>query len=105
VSSPENYMPSFARAEDLSPNLGLGGEQAAGIGLFASTVEGMNATLRPIDVLAYAGQNIKLLGPDGQLAPVWPGAAPGGSLRRMNDTVWAKSSLPTPGTCEVLDAH
>jgi len=105
VSSPANYLPSFALAQDLSPNLGFGGATAAGIGLFASTVEGMSATLRPIDVLVYAGENTQLLGPDGQLAPVWPGAALGGSLRRINDTVWARSSVPTPGTCEVLYAH
>ncbi len=48
-----------------------------GIGLFASTVEGMSPRLRPVDVtIVYAGENTRLIGPDGQLAPVWPGAAP-----------------------------
>jgi hypothetical protein len=105
VSSPANYMPSFALTQDLLPNLGPGGARAAGVGLFASTIEGMSATLRPIDVIVYAGENTRLVGPDGQLAPVWSGAAPGGSLRRVNGTVWARSSLPTPGVCEVLDAY
>jgi hypothetical protein len=105
TSSTENYLPSFALAEALSPNLGAGGARAAGVALFASTVEGLSAALRPLDALVYAGENTTLIGPDGQLAPVWPGAALGGSLYRVNDTVWARSSLPTPGTCEVFDAY
>jgi hypothetical protein len=36
---------------------------------------------------------------------VWPGSAPGGSLKRMTDNVWAKSNTPTPGVCEILYSH
>ncbi len=104
-SGPSNHSPSFAVAQDLTPDLSLGGAQAAGIALFATTVAGMNPTLRPIDVLVYDGANRSLRGPDGEIAPVWPGSAPGGSLRRKTDTVWAPSWNANPGTCEILNAN
>ena len=105
-SSPANYSPVFDLNEDLSPDLNLGGTQAAGIGLFSSTAQSLTPTLHPLDVLVYSGENSTLKGPDGQIAPVWPGSSPGGSLRRVTDGVWAKASIPTPGICEVLNnAH
>jgi hypothetical protein len=104
-SGPANYSPTFAVTRDLAPDLDAGGTQAAGIGLFDTTVAGMSPTSRPIDALVYAGENTMLRGSDGELAPVWPGSSPGGSLRRVTDTVWAKSTYPTPGICEVLNAH
>jgi hypothetical protein len=110
-SSPANYSPTFDLTEDLSPNLDLANTQAAGVGLFGTTIGTMSPTMRPIDAVVYSGAittaaaNTTLRGTDGQLAPVWPGSAPGGSLRRVTDTVWAKSSTPTPGNCEVLNAR
>jgi hypothetical protein len=103
-SSPANYNPTFALAADFSPDLGLGATQAAGIGLF--TTLGMSSTARPVDAVVYGnGTNAALRGPDGQLAPVWPGSAAGGSLKRMTNNVWAKSNTPTPGVCEILYVH
>ncbi len=104
-SGPANHSPIFNLNEDLAPDLDLGGNQAAGIGLFAATAGSLTPAMRPIDVLVYAGENTTLKGPDGQIAPVWPGASPGQSLRRVTDSVWAKSSAPNPGFCEVLNAH
>jgi len=103
-SSPANYLPTLAVAQDFSPDLSLGTNQAAGIALFATTPSAMNNAVRPVDVLVYGGQNQLLQGPDGTLAPVWPGSVPGGSLKRVTNGVWSKSSIPTPGTCEVLNA-
>jgi hypothetical protein len=102
-STPANYSPSFALAADFEPDLGNGIAQAAGIGLFSTA--GMSATARPVDAVVYGGSNTTLRGPDGQLAPVWPGSAAGGSLKRMTDNVWAKSNAPSPGVCEILYAH
>jgi hypothetical protein len=102
-SSPANYTPYLDLSEDFSPDLSLGLDQAAGIGIFATA--SMSSTARPIDSIVYGGPNASLRGPDGQIAPVWPGSTPGGSLRRVTPSIWAKSSVPTPGICEVLDAH
>jgi len=104
-SAPANYMPSFSLAQPLSPALLTGNDGPAGIALF--TTSSMSPTARPIDALVYANTTMPsaLQGPDGQIAPVWQGATPGGSLRRVSGSVWAQSSLPTPGTCEVLNAH
>jgi hypothetical protein len=102
-SVPANYLPTFALAQDLEPNLELGNVQAAGIGLF--TTAGMSPTARPLDAVVYGGTNTMLRGPDGQIAPVWPGSTVGGSLKRMTDSVWTRSANPTPGVCEVLDAN
>ena len=102
VSSPTNYYPLFAMTADLDPNLELGLTQAAGIGLFATT--NMTPSTLPIDTVVYGAMNKALRGPDGQLASVWPASAAGGSLKRVTDSVWTKSSLPTPGVCEVLYA-
>ena len=102
-SSPANYLPNFAVSTDLSPDLSLGTDQAAGIGLFAATPSAMTNTVRPVDVLVYGGLNQQLQGPDGQIAPVWPGSTPGGSLKRVTNGVWTKSATPTPGNCEVLN--
>jgi hypothetical protein len=99
ASAPANYFPTFALNADLDPNLGLGLTEAAGIGLFTSA--GMSATSRPIDAVVYGGMNTTLRGPDGQLAPVWPGAVPGGSIKRVTSSVWAKSATPSPGTCDI----
>lgn len=102
-SSPANHNPFLDLARNFSPNLSLATSQAAGLGVF--TTAGMSPTARPIDAVVYGGPNASLRGPDGQIAPVWPGSAPGGSLRRITNSIWAKSSAPTPGICEVLDAH
>ena len=102
TSAPENYSPVFALSANLTPDLGLGITQAAGIGLFRTN--GLSATSRPLDGVVYGGTNTTLIGPDGQIAPVWPGSAPGGSIKRMTDSVWTKSTAPTPGNCEVLNA-
>jgi len=102
-SSPANYSPVLNMAVDFSPDLPAGINSAAGIGLFATS--SMSTTARPIDAIVYGGSNTSLRGPDGQIAPVWPSSSPGGSLRRVTDSVWAKSSVPTPGTCEVLYAR
>jgi hypothetical protein len=96
-------MPTFALDTDLEPNLELGTTQAAGVGLFVAA--GMSATSRPIDAVVYGGTNTTLRGPDGQIAPVWPGSAVGGSIKRMTDSVWTRSTTPTPGVCEVLYAN
>jgi hypothetical protein len=108
VGGPEsrlaNHSPSFAVAEDLSPDLAIGGTQAAGVALFATPVASMNPNLRPLDVLVYDGENRTLRGPDGEIAPVWPGSGSGGSLRRKSTNTWAPSWSPNPGTCEVLNA-
>lgn len=103
-SNPVNHLPFIDLKLDLVPDLGNGGMQAEGLALFASSMADIS-TSRPLDVLVYAGSNSNLRGPDGQIAPVWPGSDPGGSLRRITDKVWAKSSAPTPGNCEVLGAH
>lgn len=102
TSSPVNYYPLYALTADLDPNLGLGLEQAAGVGLFDTMIP--TASTLPIDTVVYGGMNEALRGPDGELAPVWPASASGGSLERVNDTVWTRSSQPTPGVCEVLHA-
>ncbi|HWU89966.1 MAG TPA: hypothetical protein VN253_22040, partial [Kofleriaceae bacterium] len=104
-SNAVNHLPAINLAVDLTPDLGIGGTQAQGIGLFATPMSSLDPSSRPLDTVVYAGPNSSLRGPDGQIAPVWPGAEPGGSLRRVNDSVWSRSSIPTPGTCEVLDAH
>lgn len=102
-SSAANYYPIFAVSADLDPNLEVGtGQAAAGVGLF--TTVGMSSMALPIDAIVYGGTNRMLRGPDGQLAPVWPGSSAGGSIKRMTDSVWARSTAPTPGVCEVLDA-
>ncbi len=103
-SRPANHSPSFALAQDLSPDLAVGGTQAAGVALFANPVAGMNPNVRPLDVLVYDGENRHLRGPDGEIAPVWPGSGSGGSLRRKSTNAWAPSWNPNPGTCEVLNA-
>jgi hypothetical protein len=103
VSSPANYFPTFAVNGDLHPNLDLGTEQAAGIGVFAA--DGMSPTARPVDAVVYGGINRSLRGPDGELAPVWPGSPLGGSIKRAAEGVWAKATTPTPGNCEVLYAQ
>ena len=100
VSSPANYFPTFALNSDLNPNLELGTEQAAGVGLFVSA--GMSPTARPLDAVVYGGTNRSLRGPDGELAPVWPSSSAGGSIKRVAEGAWVKSIQPTPGTCEVL---
>jgi hypothetical protein len=100
VSAPANHYPTFTLATDIEPNLGLGSTKAAGVGIFKAA--GMSATTRPVDAVVYGGANTTLRGPDGQLAPVWPGSAPGGSIKRMTDGVWAKSNAPSPGVCEIL---
>jgi len=97
-----NYYPSYALAADLEPNLDLGLDQAAGVGLFPTAT--MSAASIPLDAVVYGGMNKSLRGPDGQLAPVWPATSPGGSLKRLTDSVWTKTSRPTPGVCEVLYA-
>jgi hypothetical protein len=102
-SSPANRSPIFALPRDLAPDLSLGTDQTAGVGLFAAA--GMSATARPVDAVVYGAGNSTLHGPDGQIAPVWSGSAAGGSLRRVTDSVWAKTAAPTPGVCEILDAH
>jgi hypothetical protein len=102
VSSPANYFPTFALAADFNPNLDLGTTQAAGVGLFITSR--MSPTAVPVDAVAYGGTNMTLIGPDGQIAPVWPSSDPGGSLKRLSDSVWIKAAVPTPGTCEVLNA-
>jgi hypothetical protein len=102
ASTPANYFPSFALNADLEPNLELGSGQAAGVGLFVTS--GMSAAARPLDAVVYGGMNTMLRGPDGQLASVWPGSSPGGSIKRVTDNVWVKSNTPTPGICEVLHA-
>jgi hypothetical protein len=102
-SSPANHMPYFNLTQDLNPDLSLGGDKAAGVALF--TTSEMSATARPLDAVVYGGANQQLRGPDGNVAPVWQGSAPGGSIKRLTDGVWSKSSNPTPGVCEVLDAH
>lgn len=104
-SSPANASPEFDYKADFDPDLGLGGDRAAGIALFASGIASLAPSSRPVDTVVYGGQNSTLRGPDGELAPVWPGAAPGHSLRRLTDTVWTRSGYPTPGNCEVLLAH
>jgi hypothetical protein len=104
-SDATNYFPPFALASDLSPDLGLGGEMADGVGLFATTMAGITTASRPLDVLVYAGTDTHLVGPDGNLAPVWPATEPGESLRRVTDTVWSRASNPNPGTCEVANAY
>jgi hypothetical protein len=106
LSSEANGYPSFDLDQDLSPDLGMGGEYAEGIGLFASSASAIGPTSRPIDVVVYNGQTSLLRGPDGQIATVWPGSVPGGSIKRMTDGgVWAKSSAPSPGNCEVLNLN
>ena len=103
VSTFANHYPQFSLAADFSPDLGTGMQQAAGIGIF-NTV-GMGPTARPVDAVVYGGgANAALRGSDGQLAPVWPGSAPGGSIKRMTENAWAKSMAPSPGNCEVLEA-
>ena len=104
VSGPANYSPKFDLAQDLEPNLSTGGAKAAGIGIFSTSVAGMNPALRPLDLVVYNGESTSLRGPDGQIAPIWPGSTAGGSLRRMTNNVWARSSSPTPGNCEILNA-
>jgi hypothetical protein len=101
-SGPANYNPYFEVAQPLSPSLSFGTDTAAGIGIFAAAT--MSTTARPIDSVVYGGPNTTLRAPDGQIAPVWPGSTPGGSLRRVTESIWAKSALPTPGVCEVLDS-
>jgi hypothetical protein len=103
-SRPANHSPNLDLAEDLTPDLSIGGSHAAGVALFATPVTGMNPNLRPLDVLVYDGENRNLRGPDGELAPVWPGSGSGGSLRRKSSNAWAPSWYPNPGTCEVLNA-
>jgi hypothetical protein len=105
LSAPANGNPAFDLAQDLAPDLGTGGDAAAGVALFGGAPAAISGTARPLDAIVYAGQNLTLRGPDGELAPVWPGALPGGSLRRLTETVWTRSGTPTPGSCEVLDAH
>ncbi len=105
-SVPTNYLPPLAVIHNFTPDLGTGRDEVSGIGLFA-TGQGISPTLRPIDVLVYGDENTannSLNGPDGNLAPVWQGSAPGGSIRRVNDTIWTPSSVPTPGVCEVFNA-
>ncbi|HWO18459.1 MAG TPA: hypothetical protein VNO30_06770 [Kofleriaceae bacterium] len=107
VSSFTNGFPYFAPAldKDLNPDLGLGIDQAAGVGVFIS--EGMSPTARPVDAVVYGtgGVNRSLRGPDGDLAPVWPGAAKGGSIKRLSEGVWTKAPTPNPGYCDVLYAQ
>lgn len=103
VSSAANYYPSFALGADLEPNLEIGGGQAAGVGLFVTA--GMSSVARPVDAVVYGGANRSLRGPDGELAPLWPEPAPGGSLKRVAEGAWTTSNLPTPGNCEVLYAQ
>jgi hypothetical protein len=105
-SVPANYMPTLALNQDFTPDLDLGITNVAGVGLFSTTVQGMSPTLRPIDVLVYGDEtteNRSLRGPDGQIAPVWQGSPAGGSIRRVNGTIWTPSATPTPGVCEVLN--
>ena len=102
-SSPANHSPVFALSADLEPDLGLGTVQAVGVGLFTSL--GMSSTARPVDAVVYGATNTTLRGPDGELAPVWQGSAPGGSIKRMTGSVWVKSAAPTPGVCEILGAN
>jgi hypothetical protein len=107
-SSPANYDPIFTVAQDLSPDLGMGGERAEGIGLFATGPAGIGPTSRPIDVVVYNGQNMTLRGPDGEIATVWQGTQPGRSLKRQSDTFWSQSTFfspPSPGNCEIINAR
>jgi hypothetical protein len=105
LSDESNHYPYFDLATTLTPSLGLGGAQANGVALFASPMASLNPTSRPIDTVVYGGSNTTLNGPDGQLAPVWPAAMPGGSLVRVAGNVWAKTSTPNPGNCVVYGAH
>jgi len=102
-SSPANHAPTFALSADLDPDLGVGAERAAGVGLFATPERASMAP--PLDAVVYGNTSTTLRGPDGQIAPVWPGSSPGGSIQRVTERVWARSSKPTPGRCEVLDAY
>jgi hypothetical protein len=106
-SSPANHSPVFSLAQDFSPDLQVGGSMAAGISLFSTTVEGMamTPTMRPLDVLVYGGDTTVLRGPDGNIAPIWQGSIPGGSIRRVTDNIWEPTTAPTPGTCEILNAQ
>jgi hypothetical protein len=103
-SNGANAYPYIDLGVDLEPNLGNAGTLAEGIALFASPMTSIDPTSRPLDVLVYGGSNNSLRGSDGQIAPVWPGSDPGGSLRRVTNKIWAKSA-PTPRNCEVLGAH
>ncbi len=58
----------------------------------------MSPTARPVDAVVYGGSNATLRGPDGQIAPVWPGSSAGGSLRRVTGGIWAKSATADPGS-------
>jgi hypothetical protein len=102
-SAPANYSPILVPNTKLEPDLGLGAERAAGVGLFPAL--GMSSMARPVDAVVYGGVNTTLRGSDGQIAPVWPGSRPGGSIKRVSETVWATSTAPTPGLCEIPDAH
>jgi hypothetical protein len=118
-SDASNGSPLYALAQDFHPDLFAGMQEAAGIGLF-NVVRDENGNIvkdsedkpvpatRGIDVLVYGAPgvvNTVLYDRDGQtLAPVWPGAAAGQSLRRVSDTIWQKSSEVRPGICEVLNA-
>ena len=58
-----------------------------------------------MDVVVYGGANTQLHGPDGQLATVWSGAMPGGSLQRVSENTWSRNANPNPGNCMVYGAY
>lgn len=102
ISSPDNHSPTLALATAFSPALGLGGAQASGVALFAVPAAQLTSSTTPVDAVVHSGTNASLRGPDGELAPAWPSAPAGGSLRRVTSSGWATTSAPTPGACEVL---
>ncbi|MBI5507599.1 MAG: amidohydrolase family protein [Deltaproteobacteria bacterium] len=105
VSDAANADPVLGQAIDFNPDLQNGGNAADGIALFHLPAAQVLATSKPVDAVLYGGptNSSRLIGPDGQPAPVNVPAAPSGdTLLRTGRGTWIDNPTPNSVLCVVI---